>query len=71
LIRQSEKKGEKITDAELPMLWIWTDAGHYIDPGMDYYEQQYQEQVLHNLRKKAQSLGFDLVAQSTATESVS
>lgn len=50
---------------------IWTDAGHYIDPGMDYYEQQYQEQVLHNLRKKAQSLGLDLVAQSTATDSVS
>lgn len=50
---------------------MWTDAGQYIDPGMDYYEQQYQEQVLNNLRKKAQSLGFDLVAQSNPTECVS
>ena len=49
---------------------MWTDAGQYSDPGMDYYEQRYQEQALSNLRKKAQSLGFELVPQSTPTECV-
>lgn len=50
---------------------MWTTGGHYVDPGMDYYEQRYQEQVLNHLRNKAHSLGFDLVAQPTATECVS
>jgi len=50
---------------------MWTTKGLYTDPGMDYYEQKYQDQILNNLRKKAQSLGFDLIAQPTATESVS
>jgi hypothetical protein len=38
---------------------------------MDYYEQRYQEQILNNLGKKAQSLGFDLIAQPSVTEGVS
>ena len=46
---------------------MWTTTGQYADPGMDYYEQKYHEQVLNNLRKKAQSLGFDLVSHSTTT----
>jgi len=50
---------------------MWTTGGQYADPGMDYYEQRYQEQVLNHLRNKAHSLGFDLVAQPTATECVS
>jgi hypothetical protein len=50
---------------------MWTTTGQYIDPGMNYYEQRYQEQALNHLRKKAQSLGFDLVAQPTAAECVS
>jgi len=50
---------------------MWTTGGQYTDPGMDYYEQRYQQQVLNNLRNKAHSLGFDLVAQPTAMECVS
>ncbi|MBV8883411.1 MAG: hypothetical protein JO235_05345 [Chroococcidiopsidaceae cyanobacterium CP_BM_RX_35] len=50
---------------------MWTTSGQYADPGLDYYEQRYQEQVLNKLRKKAQSLGFDLIAQSSAPECVS
>ncbi len=50
---------------------MWTIAGLYVGPGMDYYEQKYQEQVLNNLRKKAQFLGYYLVTQSAATECVS
>jgi transposase len=33
----------------------------YVYPGQDYYEQQYRERVLKNLKRKAQSLGMDLV----------
>jgi transposase len=29
---------------------MWTTGGQYADPGMDYYEQRYQQQVLNNLR---------------------
>ena len=50
---------------------MWTAARNYVDPGMDYYEQQYRDRLLKNLQKKAQSLGFDLVAQSSATQCVS
>lgn len=50
---------------------LWTTGEAYTDPGVDYYEQRYQERLVNNLKKKAQSLGFDLVAQSPAAECVS
>ncbi len=33
----------------------------YVDQGQDYYEQQYRKRVMKNLKKRAASLGFDLV----------
>ena len=33
----------------------------YVDYGKDYYEQQYENRVLKNLKKRAASLGFKLV----------
>ena len=33
----------------------------YIDQGQDYYEKQYRDRVTKNLKKRAASLGFDLV----------
>ena len=33
----------------------------YVDQGQDYYEEQYQERVMKNLKKRAASLGLDLV----------
>jgi hypothetical protein len=42
--------------------YMWTTTGLYTDPGMDYYEKKYNEQVLKNLRKKAHALGLELVA---------
>jgi len=33
----------------------------YVDLGQDYYEEQYRNRATKNLRKKAASLGFDLV----------
>lgn len=50
---------------------LWTTGVEYIDAGADYYEQNYRERVVKNLKKKAQQLGFDLVAQTASGESVS
>ena len=50
---------------------MWTTSEHYNDPGMDYYEQKYQERVLNNLRKKAQSLGMKLVPETITPQSES
>ena len=45
---------------------LWTRKESYQDQGADYYEQQYKERVLKNLKKRAQSLGFKLVEVSSA-----
>jgi len=50
---------------------LWTSGGTYVDPGMNAHEHQHQERVVKNLKKKAQALGFDLVAKPTAPECVS
>jgi transposase len=34
----------------------------YADPGASYYEQRYRQRVLDNLRRRAQQMGFVLVA---------
>lgn len=41
---------------------LWSSGGTYADPGINYYEQRYQEQIVKGLRKKAQAMGFELVA---------
>lgn len=33
----------------------------YVDPGQDYYQQQYQDRVIKNLQRKAKELGMELV----------
>ena len=43
---------------------MWATAGEYTDPGMDYYEQKYNQQILNNLKKKAHALGLELVSIS-------
>jgi transposase len=50
---------------------LWTSGGAYTDPGVDAYEQQYRERLVKNLKKKAQSLGFELVVPSATDECVS
>ncbi|HEY3497721.1 MAG TPA: IS110 family transposase [Polyangiaceae bacterium] len=42
----------------------------YTDPGAHYYEERYRQRVLHNLRRKAEHLGFALV-EAPAAEGVS
>jgi len=43
----------------------------YEDPGTCYYERRYRQRVLHNLQRRAQSLGLTLVANTVTTEVVS
>ncbi len=43
---------------------MWTKPGLYVDPGMDYYEQKYQDLMLKSLQKKAHALGFQLVPKT-------
>jgi transposase len=50
---------------------LWTSGQAYVDPGMDAEEQKHQERMINSLKKKALSLGFDLVPQSTVPECVS
>jgi hypothetical protein len=40
----------------------------YADPGASYYEEPYRQRVLDNLRRRAQYLGFSLVAAPEAAE---
>jgi transposase len=37
---------------------------NYVDPGADYYEQRYQQRVLNNLTRRAESLGYVLQAKA-------
>ena len=50
---------------------MWTKGESYSDPGLDYYEQKYHEQMLTKLQKKAQAFGLELVPKSTLTACVS
>jgi len=34
----------------------------YVDQGQDYYEKQYEQRVLDNLRRRAKDLGYELTA---------
>ena len=44
---------------------------HYIDPGAQYYEQRYRDNVVKHLRKRAAALGFTLVENSALNLQVS
>ena len=39
----------------------------YVDAGQEYYEERYRSRVLQNLKRKAQELGFELVAMQRGT----
>lgn len=38
----------------------------YVDPGQDYYEQQYRRRVLNNLQRRAKALGYVLTPDESA-----
>jgi len=35
----------------------------YLDQGQDYYEKQYRDRIIKNLKKRAADMGFELIAQ--------
>lgn len=39
----------------------------YVDAGQDYYDQQYKERIVKNMRRRAQMLGFELTPIQTLT----
>ena len=39
----------------------------YVDPGAQAYEERYQKRVLRNLRRRAKSLGYQLVSTAEPT----
>jgi len=43
----------------------------YVDQGQDYYDKQYHDRVMKNLKKRAASLEFDLVATKKINASLS
>jgi transposase len=45
---------------------LMTQGEAYVDQGQDYYEQQHQQRVLKNLKKKALEMGFSLTPVAAA-----
>ncbi|MFK0571561.1 hypothetical protein [Endozoicomonas sp.] len=43
------------------------NGSDYVDPGQDYYERQYKDRVMKNLKKKAEDMGFMLVPKEAAS----
>lgn len=37
----------------------------YVDAGQDYYEEQYRQRVIYNLKRRAKQMGFCLVEEKT------
>jgi len=35
----------------------------YVDKGQDYYEKQYHDRIINNLKKRADNMGFELIAK--------
>ena len=38
----------------------------YVDKGQDYYEKQYHDRMLNNLKKRATDMGFELIAKDVS-----
>ena len=50
---------------------MWKYHDEYVDPGLECYETKYRERTLNSLRKRAGSLGFQLVQLPPVTAEVS
>jgi transposase len=70
--RQGAPKAITATAHKLARL-IYSMLKHgteYVDQGQDYYEQQYQDRVMKNLKHRAAQMGFALVPSSRDNGSV-
>jgi transposase len=45
---------------------LLTRGAEYVDRGQDYYEERYQQRVLHHLNRKAAAMGFKLTPMETS-----
>jgi hypothetical protein len=43
-----------------PVYLIDQTSEAYVDQGQDYYDKQYQERIVKNLKRRAAKMGFDL-----------
>lgn len=64
--RLGKAKAVTATARKIAVLFyrIMKEGKSYQDPGANYYEAQYRQRVLAGLKKRAQSLGFELIAGS-------
>lgn len=62
--RIGKAKAVTATARKLAVLFysIMKHGKNYVDPGAEYYETQYRNRVLLNLKKRAKRLGYELVA---------
>ena len=47
---------------------LWKTGEAYVDPGVDAYQQQYQQRAIKNLKQRAKQMGFELVPQSSQSQ---
>jgi transposase len=70
--RQRAKQGglqaNKATAHKLARIvyFMLKNKEEYRDPGADYYEQQYRQRAIQNLKRKAKKLGLELVEPAAA-----
>lgn len=43
----------------------------YVDKGQDYYEKQYHDRIINNLKKRATDMGFELIAKDVSMLEIS
>jgi len=42
-----------------------------VDKGQDYYEKQYHDRIVNNFKKRAENMGFDLIAKNVSILEIS
>ena len=50
---------------------LWKTHDLYHDPGADYYEIQYRNRIINNMKKRAKNLGFEITFNSIPNTQVS
>lgn len=71
--RVGKAKAVTATARKIAVLFYNTlrHGASYVDPGVDYYEERYRKRTLDNLRRRAASLGFQLVEAAAPVAGVS
>jgi hypothetical protein len=51
--------------------YMLRDRTPYHDPGVEFYEQQFRQRAIRNLKRKAKGLGYHLIPTENGPESTS